>query len=148
MMAKTMHNHLVICGVGELGRTLAQQLLAADSTLSVILLDPRPGIPAELSQEYPNVCHIVADMTNLESLKAANCAEARMIFLTSGSDTLNLEAAYKVMELNPQAEIWVRLYRSKLAELLDTSKKPNLHFFCPYQSAAETLVQRLLAPQP
>jgi hypothetical protein len=148
MMAKMMQDHIVICGVGELGRTLVQELLGSDPGLPVVLLDPRADIMSELGSQYPNVCHIAADMTDLASLRAANCGEARMVFLTSGSDTLNLEAAFKVLELNPSLEIWVRLYRSKLAGLLDTSRKPNIHFFCPYQSAAETLARRLQAAPP
>jgi len=140
MMAKTMHDHLVICGVGELGRALVRQLLSSNSNLEIVLIDPRAGIMTELGQTQPNVCHIVADMTNLDSLKAANCMQARMVFLTSGNDTYNLEAAYKVLELNPEAEVWVRLYRSQLAELFEREKRSNLHFFCPYQDAAQSLV--------
>ena len=143
MMAKTMRNHLVICGVGELGRALVQQLLTSDPTLPIVLIDPRAGIMTELGQEYPNVCHIVADMTNMDSLKAANCMQARMVFLTSGSDTLNLEAAYKVIKLNAQVEVWVRLYRGQLAELFEGEKRSNLHFFCPYQDAAHSLVANI-----
>ena len=124
MMAKTMQNHLVICGVGELGRTLVQQMLTADPQASMVLIDPRPGIMADLGGQYPNVSHIQADMTNLEALKDANCTQARMIFLTSGSDTLNLEAAYKVLKLKKEAEIWVRLYRLELAELFEGRSAP------------------------
>lgn len=147
MMAKTMRNHLVICGVGELGRALVQQLLASDSNLSIVLIDSRTGIMGELGREYPNVCHIVADMTNTDSLKAANCMQAHMIFLTSGSDTFNLEAANKVIKLNPQAEVWVRLYRGQLAELFNGQEHSHLHFFCPYQDAAQSLVANIKIDQ-
>lgn len=143
MVAQTMHDHLVICGVGELGRALVQQLLTSDPTLSIVLLDPRDGVMTELGREYPNACNIVADMTNIDSLKAANCGQARMIFLTSGSDTINLETAYKVLKLNQQAEVWVRLYRGQLAELFEKEKRANLHFFCPYQDAAQTLAEKV-----
>jgi hypothetical protein len=64
--------------------------------------------------------------------------------LASGNDAFNLEAAYKIIQLNPQAEIWVRLHHSGLADLMDLSRKPNIHFFSPYQQAAEAIAGHLL----
>ena len=66
------------------------------------------------------------------------------MLLSSGNDAANLEAAYKVNELNSKTEIWVRLHHFGLAELMDLSRKPNLHFFSPYQQAAEVIVSALI----
>jgi hypothetical protein len=57
---------------------------------------------------------------------------------------VNLEAAYKIIQLNPEAQIWVRLHHNGLADLMDLSRKPNLHFFSPYQQAAEVIAGHLL----
>ena len=143
MVAKSFSNHVVICGVGELGRALVQNLLAADPNKHLVLIDPRPDVTTELGLDSPNVCHIMSDMTNMDTLKEANCQKAKLIILSSGNDSYNLEAAFKVLQLDPQAEIWVRLYRRHLADLLDITKKPNVHFFCPYQAAADALVKHL-----
>jgi hypothetical protein len=43
----------------------------------------------------------------------------------------NLEAGFKALELNPEAQIWIRLYRSCLASVMDLRTKPNAHFFMP-----------------
>ena len=85
-----------------------------------------------------------ADMTSLETLKKANCNKARLVLLASGNDGFNLEAAYKILQLNPRAEMWVRLHHSGLADLMDLSRKPNLHFFSPYQQAAEAIAGHLM----
>jgi FlaA1/EpsC-like NDP-sugar epimerase len=140
MVAKSYSNHVVICGVGELGRALVQKLLAAKSDQRIVLIDPRPDVATELGLDNPNVCHIMSDMTNMDTLKEANCQKARLIILSSGNDSFNLEAAFKVLQLYPKAEIWVRLYRSQLADLLDIAKKPNVHFFCPREAPGKGLM--------
>jgi voltage-gated potassium channel len=143
MVAKTFKNHIIISGVGELGRALVQKLLERDPAKQIVLIDPRPGFINDLGLLPPNVSHIESDMTNLETLEAANCKAASLVIIASGSDTLNLEAAFKVHQLNPELEIWVRLYRNQLTNLLEITKKPNIHFFCPYQSAADILISQI-----
>lgn len=143
MVAKTFTDHIVICGVGELGRALVQHLLKANPSACMVLVDPRPGVIAELGLNSPNICHIVSDMTTLEALETANCRTATLVILSSGNDAFNLEAAFKVLQINPNAQIWIRLYRGQLAELFEHYKKPNVHFFCPYQEAAQALVEHI-----
>lgn len=143
MVAKTFTDHIVICGVGELGRALVQHLLKANPSACMVLVDPRPGVIAELGLNSPNICHIVSDMTTLEALETANCRTATLVILSSGNDAFNLEAAFKVLQINPDAQIWIRLYRGQLAELFEHYKKPNVHFFCPYQEAAQALVEHI-----
>jgi Trk K+ transport system NAD-binding subunit len=144
MVAKTYSNHIVVCGVGELGKALAKRLHADHPRTRIVLVDQRPGLPAEAGLTGDNIVCLQADMTSLETLKTANCHKARLVLLTSGNDAFNLEAAYKIIQLNPQAEIWVRLHHNGLADLMDLSRKPNLHFFSPYQQAAEVIASHLL----
>lgn len=143
MVAQTFSKHALICGVGELGRAIFQQLIAADPDAEVVLVDTRSGVLAEVGETGPNICHVQGDMTNRAALSAAGCHEARLIILASGNDAYNLEAGLRAFELNQRAEIWIRLYRSGLASLMDLSTKPNVHFFRPYERAAEALVSRI-----
>ncbi len=144
MVAKTYINHIVVCGVGELGKALVKRLHTDHPDSRIVLVDLRPGLLAEAGLSGDSIVCIQADMTSIETLKSANCHKARLILLASGNDAFNLEAAYKIILLNPQAEIWVRLHHSGLAELMDLSRKPNLHFFSPYQQAAEVIAGHLL----
>jgi voltage-gated potassium channel len=144
MVAKTFSDHIVVCGVGELGKALVKRIHADHPTASIVLVDLHPGLIAEIGLSEDNVICIQADMTSLETLKKANCNKARLVLLASGNDAFNLEAAYKILQLNPQAEMWVRLHHSGLADLMDLSRKPNLHFFSPYQQAAEAIAGHLL----
>jgi hypothetical protein len=144
MVAKTYSNHIVVCGVGELGKALIKRFHADHPETRIVLVDLRPGLLAETGLAGDDIVCIQSDMTSLETLKTANCHKARLILLVSGNDAFNLEAAYKVIELNPQVETWVRLHHGGLADLMDIARRPNLHFFSPYQQAAEVIAGHLL----
>ena len=144
MVAKTYTNHIVVCGVGELGKALVKRLHADHPKTKIVLVDQRSGLLSEAGISAENIICIQSDMTSIETLKTANCHKARLVLLASGNDALNLEAAYKIIQLNPQAQIWVRLHHNGLADLMDLSRKPNLHFFSPYQQAAEVIAGHLL----
>ena len=144
MVAKTFSNHIVVCGVGELGKALVKRLHADHPESRIVLVDLHPGLLSEPGLSGGNIVCLQADMTSIETLKTANCHKARLVLLTSGNDAFNLEAAYKINRLNPQTETWVRLHHNGLADLMDLSRKPNLHFFSPYQQAAEVIAGHLL----
>ena len=144
MVAKTYRNHIVVCGVGELGKALVKRFHADHPKSKILLVDLRPGLLSETGLSGDNIVCLQADMTSIETLKTANCHKANLVLLASGNDAVNLEAAYKIIQLNPQAEIWVRLHHNGLADLMDLSRKPNLHFFSPYQQAADAIAGQLL----
>lgn len=144
MVAKTFQDHVVLCGGGELGRSLYRRLIELDRQRQIVFVDLRPSILAEIGEINPNTCHLQLDMTAVSSLEHANCRAARLIIIASGDDAINLEAAFKAHDLNPQAEIWVRLYRMELTTLLELETKPNLHFFSPYDAAAGALMSRIV----
>jgi hypothetical protein len=143
MVAKTFSDHTVICGIGELGRAVYEELVPNNEDSQVVLLDTRPGILAELGSMGSNVVHVQADMTTVAGLEAANCQKACVVVLASGNDAYNLEAGLKAYQMNPNAEIWIRLYRIGLAAMLDLRTKPNVHFFSPYERAAEALFSHI-----
>jgi hypothetical protein len=144
MVVKTYTNHIVVCGVGELGTALVKRIHVDHPEARIVLVDLRPGLLTETGLLGDNVVCVQSDMTSIETLKKVNCHKARLVLLASGNDAFNLEAAYKIQQLNPQTEIWVRLHHSGLADLMDLSRKPNLHFFSPYQQAADAIAGHLL----
>lgn len=144
MVAKTYKDHIVVCGVGELGKALVKRLHADHPKTRIVLLDLRPGLQQETGFSGTSILCLQADMTHIEALRQANCHKARLVILASGNDAYNLEAAYKIIQLNPDAVIWVRLHHSGLADLMDLARKPNIHFFSPYQQAAEVIAGHLL----
>lgn len=144
MVAKSLKDHTVICGAGEMGQQLLRQMLTAKLEMDVVLIDPRPGLLAELGLNDDHALHFQSDMTDIITLEQANIQKAGLVILSAGEDALNLETAYKILQINPDVPIWVRLHHSGLAELLDLSRKPNIHFFCPYQQAAKAIVDHMM----
>lgn len=141
MVIQTFKNHTVICGLGELGRAICFRILEQDPETQLALVDTQDDLLAELGlteKQYPNVAHVHSDMTSKATLEDANVARASLVIITSGADGHNLETGVKVNELNPQAQIWIRLHRSKVAQLIRPT--PNVHFFSPYEKAAEFLL--------
>ena len=144
MVVKTFKNHTVICGVGEMGRQLLQRMVAEQPQMDMVLIDPHPGLLAELGLRNDHAIHFQGDMADVDMLERANIRSAKLVILTAGKDALNLEAAFKIQQINPEVTVWVRLHHSGLAELLDLSGKPQIHFFCPYQQAAEAIVDHIM----
>jgi len=144
MVVKTFNNHTVICGVGEMGRQLLQRMVAEQPQMDMVLIDPHPGLLAELGLSNDHAIHFQGDMADVDMLERANIRSAKLVILTAGKDALNLEAAFKIQQINPEVTVWVRLHHSGLAELLDLSGKPQIHFFCPYQQAAEAIVDHIM----
>ncbi|OGP72143.1 MAG: hypothetical protein A2Z73_05390 [Deltaproteobacteria bacterium RBG_13_60_28] len=131
----------VICGLGELGRAVCNCLLERNPLTPLVLVDVRKNLLADLGfdqSHYPHVSHKWGDMTSKATLEGADCGTAQLIVLTSGDDGHNLEAGVKAREINPQAKIWIRLHRSQVAKLICPTD--NVHFFSPYERAADTLV--------
>jgi hypothetical protein len=144
MVAQTFSNHIVVCGVGELGKALVKRIHTDHPESRFVLVDLRPGMLTETGLSGDNIACIQGDMTSIETLKKTNCFKARLVLLTSGNDTFNLEAAHKIVQLNSEVETWVRLHQSGLIDLMDLSRKPNIHFFSPYQQAAEAIAGQIL----
>jgi hypothetical protein len=143
MMISTLSKHTVLCGAGELGRALILEMLQRNPNADLVIVDTKDDILQELGITSPNVRHINGDMTSMQVLESANVQTAASLILTSGNDAFNLETTYKALRLNPSVQIWVRLYRRGISEFLDTRSLTNIHFFSPYQQAAESLANSL-----
>ena len=127
-----------------MGKQLLRQMLTEKPKMKVVLIDPRPGLLPEFGLTDEQALHFQGDMADMAMLKQANIQKASLVVLSAREDALNLETAYKVLQLNPDVPIWVRLHHSGLAELLELSDQPNIHFFCPYQQAAQAIVDYMI----
>ena len=143
LMAGRLKGHTVLCGAGELGRALIGEMLRRDPGRDIVIVDTHPDVLQELGIQANNVRSIFGDMTSQQTLSSANVAAASTVIITSGDDAHNLEALSKAHGLNPKAQIWIRLYRSALKDMMDTITQPNIHFFLPYERAAQDLADSL-----
>jgi voltage-gated potassium channel Kch len=144
MVVKTFENHTLVCGVGEMGRQLIKRMKASQPGNQIVLIDQRPGLLAEIGLTDDDAIQFQGNMTDVEILGQTNLRSAKLVILTAGDDAINLEAAYKIHQMNPSIQVWVRLHHSGLADLLDLSRKPQIHFFCPYQQAADVIMEHIM----
>ena len=146
LMVKSLSGHVVLCGAGELGRALLNRLREKNPSQEIVVVDTHPGILGELGLQGANVHSIQGDMTVHGTLKDANVANCSTVIITSGNDAHNLETAFKVLEINPKVEVHIRLYRSGLSRMMNMATYPNIHFFSPYERAADALITEIGQP--
>ncbi|CCQ32677.1 S-adenosylhomocysteine-5'-methylthioadenosine nucleosidase protein [Halorhabdus tiamatea SARL4B] len=87
---------VLICGYGEVGSTVKQQVVKAGLPVTVIDLVEKPGVD------------VVGDATDPETLKEANIDEASSVVLALPEDTTAVFASLVVRQLQPDVEVIVR----------------------------------------
>jgi len=99
------HDHIVICGLGRVGRELTATCRAASMRVAVIEREGSNSAITEAEELGAVVC--VGDLTSKRVLRVAGVNRARHVFLVSGSDEQNLEAANDLlMVLLEPARAW------------------------------------------
>ncbi len=95
-----LENHLIVCGYGDIGRTITQQLQLGKE--DVVIIDENADALREEATDLP---YIVGDGTKEEVLETAKIDTARGLFaaLPSGSDNILLTLSAK--DLNPKIRI-------------------------------------------
>jgi Trk K+ transport system NAD-binding subunit len=108
-----LRDHVVICGLGNIGYRMVEQL----HELGV------PVVAAELQERnryLPSVHRLgvpalVADIRLPETLQTLHVGRARSVVVVTSSDIVNLETALNVQTLNPDVRVVQRLFDPDLA---------------------------------
>ncbi len=126
-------NHVVVCGLGNVGFRVVEELLGYGERVVVIELSRdnrfvvttrRLGVPV-----------IVGDATVREVLRQAHSATARAVVTATNNDLINLEVALLARDLNPRQRIVLRLSDPHLADLLRESANVRLALSVPELAA-------------
>ena len=115
-VASTMHQHIVLVGLGHLGYRVAQKL--HDMGESVVVLEIQMGIHTTLAARDMGIPVIQADARHAGALESANIQEARTIILASQNDAMNLQIALKARSLNPDIQVVIRIFDEDFAHSL------------------------------
>lgn len=117
--------HLVLCGLGRLGREVLKQLDQRHhmkSRRDIVVIDGGSGVEdveGDLIQQEPIIPVVHGDMTHARTLRAAGIERAVAVMLLTGDDTQNLEAALLAREMNPQVRIILRMSSKRVLQRLD-----------------------------
>jgi voltage-gated potassium channel Kch len=145
-------DHVVVAGLGEMGRRLAAAFRESGDRVVVIDGDVRSAA-AEGARER-GVTVVPGDAADPALLARTGVVRARLLFLTCGEDAVNVDAAAAAEQLLDERARGVltvfahlddlELLRSLSAEALTTSREPSirLEFFNVYLTAARRMVER------
>lgn len=108
--------HIVVCGLGNVGFRVVEELLQYDEPVVVIEYSADSRFAA--TTRRLGVPVIFGDATVIEVLRQAHASRARAVVVATSNELANLEIALLARELNPKQRIVVRLADPYLAETL------------------------------
>ncbi len=111
-----LNNHYIICGIGRVGRNVAQELEATRRVYVVIDEDMNP-INTHL-EKHPSQMFIHGDGSDDEILQRAHIETARGVFAVTGDDSKNLMISLTAKQLNPAARVVARCHEIRNSEKL------------------------------
>lgn len=123
--ADNADDHVILCGVGRLGREVLRQLdrdLHMKQRRDIVLVEHGSGVDAieeDLIRQEPIIPVIHGNMTHAVTLREAGIDRATAVLFLSGDDTENLEAALLARELNPRVRVILRMDNKHIHTRLD-----------------------------
>ena len=161
-MARRKTNHTVVCGIGDVGMQIVQNLRAAHHR--VVAVDLLGDSPNAATCENSGVPVLQGDAKNPQVLLAAGIRRARTAVVTTGSDSENVDIALQIKAvyerpayLKPERiQVLAQLRNDWMHKRLIASDKASLgsadvdlRLFNPFTAAARMLIKRLhLPPSP
>ena len=108
-----LHDHVVVCGLGNIGYRMVEQLHDLGVPLiAAELHETNRYLPAVRRLGVPV---LVADIRLPETLEVLQVGRARSVVVVTSSDIVNLEAALNIQALNPDIRVVQRLFDPDLA---------------------------------
>jgi voltage-gated potassium channel len=102
-----MDGHYIICGVGRVGKNIAEELIQTERPF--VLADLNETLLEEFVRELEvEVPYAVGDCTDEDFLTMLGADRSRGIFVTAGDDNTNLVICLTARQLNPAMKIVVR----------------------------------------
>src|SRR6202045_4795076 len=112
-----LRDHFIICGYGQVGRTVVDQLNRLK--IPFVLIETNEGLCRELLKE--KVLSIQGDAKRHDVLQSAGIARARGVCIVIDNDAANLYITVPAKALNPKAPIITRAGQSRYAQAMRNS---------------------------
>jgi Trk K+ transport system NAD-binding subunit len=114
---KHMENHVVVCGLGNIGYRVVEQLVKLGVPVAAVEMKENGHfIPAVQRMGVPV---LIADARMPETLRTLNVGKARSVVVATDNDIANLETALGARALNPSLRVVLRLFEPDLAERVE-----------------------------
>lgn len=144
-------DHVVICGIGRKGTSIAKELLALG--YKVVIIDNEHNRENKEVFRSQGAIILDGDATNKDVLTSARVQYARNLVCLLGSDRDNLQIAHQAFQLTHSRQVGkltctlhlASIDLLKLIRISELSKDPHVHFeletFNSYERTARLLLQ-------
>ncbi|MBA3859163.1 MAG: hypothetical protein C0507_19835 [Cyanobacteria bacterium PR.3.49] len=132
MLAQNFENHLIICGLGNVGLRVVQHLKQFDEPMVVIEANKESRFAHEVAGDEIPV--LFGDARDTRVLETANVSKAKAILCVTNDDMVNLETALTAREYNAGIKVIIRMFDQKLAKKVQKS----LGIHAAYSSSARS----------
>lgn len=112
-----IRDHFIICGYGQVGRTVVDQLTRLK--IPLVLIETNEGLCRELLQE--KILVIQGDSKRHDILQAAGIERARGVCIVIDNDADNLYITVTAKALNPKVRIITRAGQARYAQAMRNS---------------------------
>jgi voltage-gated potassium channel len=119
-LKKRLKNHIIVCGYGELGRAVTEELIEKGFDKSqIVILDS----DSEKAQEAADadVAALCSDATREGSLNHADIVNARFLIAAAGRDDTNVLICLTARSMNPALTIICRVVENENVKLMKSS---------------------------
>lgn len=113
---RKLHDHFIVCGLGRVGRNVAEELLATGHRFVAVEMQSEPT--ANVLERHPGLLHLHGDASDDDMLLAAGIASARGVFAVTGEDSLNLMICVTARQLAPGVRIVARCHEVRNVDKL------------------------------
>lgn len=116
-MEKNIHrlkNHYIVCGIGRVGRNVANELSTTQRPY-VVIDEVLPSIETHL-EHHPQTLYLHGDASDDDVLLKAHIESAAGVFAVTGDDSRNLLITITAKQLNPAARVVARCHEVRNIE--------------------------------
>jgi voltage-gated potassium channel len=137
---KKLENHYLICGSGDIGHRIAEEL--KETKRSFILIDK------EIHQDYlaanPDLLFLHGDATDEEILTDAGIEKAKGLFAVTGDDNYNLVITFTAKQLNNNLRIISKIRDIKNGDKIKKAGADSV--ISPYNVGGLRIVSEMVRP--
>ncbi len=119
-LKKRLKNHVIVCGYGELGRAVTEELVEKGfDREQIVIVEQNPEQAQEAADA--DVASLCSDATRELSLNHADIAEAKYLIAVAGRDDTNVLICLTARNMNAGLKIICRVVENENVKLMKNS---------------------------
>jgi voltage-gated potassium channel Kch len=135
----TQRGHVILCGVGRLGRLVGEALLSRGERLLVVEQDEKSEAVASLRLLGADV--YFGDARSPRVLQEAGVRRAKALYSLVANDFVNLEVGLNARSFDPRLRLVLRIYDESMSQRIKEQLDIHLSF-----SVSAIADEKFLAP--